>query len=60
MRNHRLYLVIALDCIHELGHTEDGVVVGDDQPLVRFPLGHFSDEVSENRVGLGTVASSSS
>ena len=54
MRIHRLYLVIALDCIHELGHAEDGVVVGDDQPLPVVGLVVLT-EVLHDGLGLAAV-----
>jgi hypothetical protein len=31
--DHFLTFVVALNGVHELGDAEDGVVVGDDQPL---------------------------
>ena len=48
------YLIITLDCVHELRDTEDGVVVSDDQPL---PVvgSSVEGEVSQDRLGLVAV-----
>ena len=51
-------VVVAADQVDQLGDSEQGVVVGDDQPPQVLVLGGFPHEVGKYRTGLVAVTGS--